>query len=63
MAVPSESIERSVTTLCNNYHDMSKEEIDQQVDNIQRKSDALVELLNHMTHFTETEAGKEGHYE
>lgn len=59
MAVPNESIERSVTTLCNNYRDMSKEEIEQQVDNIQRKSDAIVELLNHMIHFTQPQSGKE----
>ena len=59
MAVPAESIDRSVTTLCNNYQAISKEEIDKQVDNIERKSEALVELLNHMAHFTETETGKE----
>jgi methyl-accepting chemotaxis protein len=59
MAVPSESIDRSVTTLCNNYHDITKEEIEKQVTNIERKSETLVELLNHMAHFTEMEEGKE----
>ena len=59
MAVPSESIDRSVTTLCNNYHDITKEEIKKQVTNIERKSETLVELLNHMVHFTEMEEGKE----
>lgn len=63
MAVPSESIDRSVTNLCNNYQDLSKDEIDQQVDNIKRKSDAMIELLNHMAHFTETEKGKEARHE
>lgn len=59
MAVPAESLDRSVTTLCNNYSNMSKEEIDTQVDNIERKSETLIELLNHMAHFTESETGKE----
>ena len=63
MSVPTESIDRSVTTLCNNYHDLSKEEIEKQVDNIQRKSDAIVDLLNHMIHFTETDQGKEARNE
>ena len=59
MALPSETIDRSVTTLCNNYQDLSKDEIDNQVDSIERKSEALVELLNHMAHFTDNETGKE----
>ena len=63
MSVPTESIDRSVTTLCNNYHDLSKEEIEKQVDNIQLKSDAIVDLLNHMIHFTETDQGKEARNE
>ena len=63
MAVPAESIDRSVTTLCNNYHDISKDEIDKQVDNIERKSDMLVELLNHMAHFTDAETGKEANHD
>jgi methyl-accepting chemotaxis protein len=63
MALPSESIDRSVTTLCNNYHDITKEEIEKQVTNIERKSETLVELLNHMAHFTEMEEGKEADHE
>lgn len=63
MAVPAESIDRSVTTLCNNYHDISKDEIGKQVDNIERKSDMLVELLNHMAHFTDAETGKEANHD
>lgn len=59
MALPAETIDRSVTTLCNNYQDLSKDEIDNQVDSIERKSEALVELLNHMAHFTDNETGKE----
>jgi methyl-accepting chemotaxis protein len=63
MAVPAESIDRSVTTLCNNYRDIDKDEINKQVDNIERKSEALVELLNHMAHFTDTETGKEADHD
>jgi methyl-accepting chemotaxis protein len=63
MAVPAEGIDRSVTTLCNNYRHISKDEIDKQVDNIERKSDMLVELLNHMAHFTDAEAGKEANHD
>lgn len=59
MAAPADSIDNSVTTLCNSYHDMSIAEIEKQVDNIERKSEILVELLNHMAHFTDTETGKE----
>jgi methyl-accepting chemotaxis protein len=66
MALPSESIDRSVTTLCNNYHDITKAEIEKQVSNIEHKSETIVELLDHMTHFThftEMEDGKEVDHE
>lgn len=63
MSVPAESIDRSVTTLCNNYHGISHEEVDKEVDNIQQKSKEIVELLNHMTNFTENETGKEAAHE
>lgn len=63
MSVPAESIDRSVTTLCNNYHGISHEEVDKEVDNIQQKSKEIVELLNHMTRFTENETGKEAAHE
>ena len=58
MAASAERIDGSVTTLCNNYQDAGKAEIDGLVDNIQRKSQTMVDLLNHMAHFTDT--GKEG---
>jgi methyl-accepting chemotaxis protein len=63
MALPSESIDRSVTTLCNNYQDIAKDEIEKEVTNIERKSETIVELLNHMAHFTEMEDGKEADHE
>ena len=63
MSAPAEEIDHSVTTLCNNYLVLSKEEVDKQVETIERKSDALLELLDHMAHFTESETGKEGDHE
>lgn len=63
MTAPTESIEQSVTTLCNDYQGNSQQEIDKQVDNIQRKSETLLDLLNHMAHFTKPETGKEGDHE
>lgn len=63
MTVPTESIDRSVTTLCNNYHDIDREEVDKQVENIQQKSEAVLDLLTHMAHFIETESGKEAAHE
>lgn len=63
MSAPAEEIDHSVTTLCNNYLGLSKEEIEKQVETIEHKSDTLLELLNHMVHFTESETGKEGSHE
>lgn len=59
MALPAENIDNNVTALCNNYRNLSKEEIDRRVNDIERKSETLLELLKHMAHFTETEGGKE----
>ena len=63
MTGPAESIDKSVTTLCNNFHEISKQEADSQVGNIQWKGQMIAELLNHMAHFTETEKGKEADHE
>lgn len=60
---PSNSIDGSVTTICNNRHNISQQETNKQVDNIQRKSQTMVDLLDHLAHFTENETGKEGSYE
>lgn len=59
LEVPTSSIDASVTTLCNDYKDAKKEEVNKQVDNIQHKSEVVVDLLNHISHFTETDEGKE----
>ena len=55
----AESIDKSVTTLCYNRHDVIQKDMDRQVDNIQRRIQTMVELLNNMAHFTESSTGKE----
>lgn len=59
MSESAESIDNSVTTLCNYGQHISEKDRNHQVDNIQRKSLTIVELLRHMAHFTETDTGKE----
>ena len=59
MSESAESIDNSVTKLCNYCHHLSEKDRNHQVDNIQRKSQTVVELLKHMAHFTETDTGKE----
>ena len=63
MAQPAECIDSHVVNLCTNYHNISKKERTRQVDYIQRKCETIMELLNHMEHFTENNAGKEANNE
>lgn len=63
MAEPAESIDSNVTALCNNYHQIDKEERTKQVGYIQRKCQTIMELLNHIEHFTQTNTGKEVNHE
>ena len=63
MTLSTESIDKSSTKLCNDYQDLSKSEIDQQVDNIQRESHTILELLKHVAHFAETDTGKRTRHE
>lgn len=59
IVTPTEDIDSNVTSLCNNYQDLSKQDIDHHVDAIRHKSQTLVELLDLLTHFTENNARKE----
>ena len=59
ISVPVEGIDKAVTALCNNYQELSKEEKDRLVDNIQLQTQTTVKLLDHVAHFAETETGKE----
>ena len=58
MTVSTENIDKSTTKLCNDYQNLSDNEIDELVDNIQRKSQTFLELLKHVAHFAETDTGK-----
>ena len=62
MSAPAESIDNSVTTLCNHHRDLGQQETDCQVDNIQQQTRRMVEFLNHIAHFTKPDTGKEAAY-
>jgi methyl-accepting chemotaxis protein len=55
MSGPTEQIDHCVTALCNDYNDMEQKELEKQVETIARKGQTLLELLNHMTHFTKAD--------
>ena len=59
MTVPVQSIDNNVTNLCNNYYYLSNEELNGRADIIQQKSQAVLDLTNHLAHFTEDYTGKE----
>ena len=63
MTMHTENVDKSATRLCNGYQNLSRTEADQEVDNIQRRSHAIVELLDLVAHFTESEIGKEASHE
>lgn len=60
MSQPTDTIDRTVTSLCNNYHNITPQEIKQQVDMINQQSKSIVDLLNHMNKFSDSGTGKEG---
>lgn len=60
MTVHAEHIDKSTTKLCNGYRDLSRKEIDQQVDTIQHHSLALVELLRLVGRYAENGIRKGG---
>ena len=59
LEAPTQSIDSSVTTLCNNYGNSTNEEVGKQVNNITAKSEVIIDLLNNISHFTETNERKE----
>lgn len=50
MLEPTLALENSVKTLCNNYQELTQQEADHEVDNIQQKSHTIIEVLNSMIH-------------
>jgi methyl-accepting chemotaxis protein len=63
MTAHTESVDKCATKLCNGYQDLSRTETDQQVDDIQRRSQTIVELLNLVAHYAESDRGKEASHE
>lgn len=63
MTEPSEIIDRSVTNLCNNYSNISLEEVDHEISTIKTQSETIIDLLNHMLQAAESETGKEEAHE
>ena len=56
MVVPSDLIERSVTKLSNNYHDISPQEADYEVEVIKKQGEVVLDLLDHMVEALKIEA-------
>lgn len=66
MIKPAETIEKSVTTLCQNYKDINLEEATCEVETIEQQGEAIIGLINHMIKTAEnnpTIKGKEDGHE
>ena len=59
MIAPSAAIKESVAHLCDNYHDVSLQEADHEVEVIQQQSKAIIDLVNTLIHTAESENRKE----
>ena len=59
MTIPSDAIDRSITTLCNNYHNISMQEVEHNVDTILQQSNAIIDVLDRMLHTADNKSGKE----
>lgn len=60
MLEPAETIGKSVTTLCNNYHEMTVADTNREVKIIEQQSKVIVELIDQMLKTAQDETGKEG---
>lgn len=58
MMLPADTIDESVITLCNNYNELSRQEIDQLVETIEKQSDTIVDLLGKMLQVADSETRK-----
>jgi methyl-accepting chemotaxis protein len=63
MTAPSVIIDNSVTTLCNNYHDISQKDAEQEVEKIKSQSNLIISLLDELVQITELANGKEEDHE
>ncbi len=56
MTIPSVTIEKSIAAICNNYHDISLQELDHNVEVIERESNVITDLLNSMLHTADNQS-------
>ena len=63
MIVPGDLIDKSVTKLCNNYHNANMKEIEQEIKVIKQQSTEMLKLLGHIIEAVQMESGKEGSHE
>lgn len=63
MIAPAESINNSVTNLCDHYDVITLAEADKEVNNIKQQSETIFELLSHKFDVSINETGKEDHHE
>ena len=57
---PTDTIDKSVTELCNRYQDISSEEAAKKIELIHQNSETVIGLINDMLQTAESETGKEG---
>jgi methyl-accepting chemotaxis protein/sigma-B regulation protein RsbU (phosphoserine phosphatase) len=60
MTIPSVTIEKSIAAICNNYHDISLQELDHNVEVIERESNVITDLLNRMLHTADNQSVRKG---
>jgi HAMP domain-containing protein len=63
MIVPGDLIDKSVTKLCNNYHEMSIEDIEKETEIIKQQSTTILQLLGHIIQAMQIDSGKEDSHE
>ena len=63
MIVPGDLIDKSVTKICNNYQDISVEEMEQEMSTIKKQSSTILNLLGHILETIQIESGKEDSHE
>jgi light-regulated signal transduction histidine kinase (bacteriophytochrome) len=63
MMAPAESISNSVTTLCDNYENITLSETNKEINNIKQQSETILELLSHKFDISSNKEGKEESHE
>jgi len=63
MTEPSDAIIQSAVNFCDHYNDISQQEADREIENIQKQAQIIIDLLSQMIREAETETGKEADHE